>query len=95
MEAFEQEQILAQQAGYVCRYDDYGEDDYDEEQPIAALFARRESSGREGTIRIDQPQRNNSPSSPHVLKMPQPEPSVATVRLNRDDDGESFGSGID
>lgn len=88
MEAFEQEKILAQQEGYVCRYDDYGEDDYDDE-PIAASFTRRE-----GTIRIDQPQRNNNQSSPHVLKLPQPETVKATVRLNRDDEEESFGSGI-
>lgn len=93
MEAFEQEKILAQQEGYVCRYDDYGEDDYDDE-PIAATFPRHEIPTRQGTIRIDQPQRSTSPSQPHVLKMPQSEPSTASVRIARDDDDESFGSGI-
>jgi stage V sporulation protein G len=93
MEAFEQEKILAQQEGYVCRYDDYGEDDYDDE-PIAAPFTRREAPGREATIRIDQPQRAAGPSSPHVLKMPQPESEPATVRITRDEQDESFGSGI-
>lgn len=93
MEAFEQEKILAQQEGYICRYDDYGEDDYDDE-PITTTFTRREFPSREGTIRIDQPQRSTSPSQPHVLKMPQSEPSTATVRITRDDEEESFGSGI-
>jgi stage V sporulation protein G len=93
MEAFEQEKILAQQEGYICRYDDYGEDDYDDE-PIAATFTRRESTSREGTIRIDQPQRFTSPEPPHVLKMPQTESPTANVRIARDDDEEAFGSGI-
>lgn len=93
MEAFEQEKILAQQAGYVCRYDDYGEDDYDDE-PISATLPRREAPGREGTIRIDQPQRCEGPAEPHVLKMPQSEPVRASVHLSHNDD-ESFGSGID
>lgn len=94
MIAFEQEKILAQQAGYVCRYDDYGEDDYDEE-PIAATLPRREAPGRDGTIRIDQPQRCEGPAEPHVLKMPQSEPARASVHLSHHEDNESFGSGID
>ncbi len=94
MVAFEQEKILAQQAGYVCRYDDYGEDDYDEE-PIAATIPRREAPGREGTIRIDQPQHGEGPAEPHVLKMPQSEPARASVHLSHHEDNESFGSGID
>ncbi len=56
MEAFEQEKILAQQPNYICRYDDYGEDDFDDEQPIAASFARRDN-----THRIDQPHRETQP----------------------------------
>lgn len=94
MEAFEQEKILAQQAGYVCRYDDYGEDDY-EDEPIAATIPRREAPGREGTIRIDQPQRCEGPAEPHVLKMPQSEPTRASVHISHNEDNESFGSGID
>lgn len=94
MEAFEQEKILAQQEGYICRYDDYGEDDYDDE-PIAATIPRREAPAREGTIRIDQPQRCEGPEEPHVLKMPQSEPARASVHLSHNDDNESFGSGID
>ena len=93
MVAFEQEKILAQQAGYVCRYDDYGEDDY-EDEPIAATIPRREAPGREGTIRIDQPQDCEGPAEPHVLKMPQIESQTASMRITRDDEDESFGSGI-
>jgi hypothetical protein len=89
MEAFEQEKILAQQEGYICRYDDYGEDDYDDE-PIAARLVRRDAT----TLRIDQPGHNSNAAAPHVLKMPQAENSKANVRLSRNDDDESFGSGI-
>ncbi len=96
MEAFEQEKILATQPGYICRYDDYGEDDYvEDDQPLAANFSvRRDAPGREGTIRIDQPQRSSGPAQPHVLKMPQADESRATVRMNHNDEDESFGSGV-
>lgn len=86
MEAFDQELILAKQPGYVCRYDDYGEDDYDDE-PIS--FTRRET-----THRIDQPERTEGPFEPHVLKMPQIGQMTATVRISRDEEDESFGTGI-
>ena len=88
MQAYEQEIVLAQQPGYICRYDDYGEDDYDDE-PVATQFTRRDT-----THRIDQPLCNDSPSQPHVLKMPQADDAKATVRIRHDVDEESFGSGI-
>ena len=89
MESYEQEIVLAQQPGYICRYDDYGEDDYDDD-PIPPQFARRDST----TLRIDQPAHNSGAAAPHVLKMPQSENVKANVRLSRNDDDESFGSGI-
>ena len=88
MEAYDHELVEAKQPGYICRYDDYGEDDYDDE-PITTL------SHRDVVHRIDPAARNaSSPSQPHVLKMPQTDASKATVRLSRDEDDESFGSGI-
>ena len=88
MEAYDHELVEAQQPGYICRYDDYGEDDYDDE-PMTAL------SHRDVVHRIDPAARNGgSPSQPHVLKMPQADSPKATVRLSRDEDDESFGSGI-
>ncbi len=89
MEAFEQEKILAQQEGYICRYDDYGEDDYDDE-PLTATFTRRE-----GTIRFDRPQHAEGPAEPHVLKMPQTDSVMASLHHGDGDDRESFGSGVD
>ncbi len=89
MESYEQEIVLAQQPGYICRYDDYGEDDYDDE-PAAPQFVRREAS----TFRIDQPGHNAGAAAPHVLKMPQSENIKANVRLSHNEDDESFGSGI-
>jgi len=94
MQAYEQEIVLAQQPGYICRYDDYGEDDYDDES-MPTQFTRRDT-----THRIDQPLCNDSPSQPHVLKMPQADDAKATVRIHQgadgdaDEDEESFGSGI-
>ena len=89
MEAYEQELILAQQPNYICRYDDYGEDDYDDEQPLTTQFTRRDTNHR-----IDQPLCGSSgPAQPHVLKMPQVDPPNATIRLSHEDD-ESFGSGV-
>jgi stage V sporulation protein G len=89
MEAYEQELVLAQQPNYICRYDDYGEDDYDDDQPMTTQFARRDT-----THRIDQPARTHTgPAQPHLLKMPQTDMSNATIRLSHDED-ESFGSGV-
>ena len=89
MEAYEQEIVLAQQPGYICRYDDYGEDDYDDE-PVTPQFIRRDAT----TLRIDQPGQNSGATAPHVLKMPQADNAKANVRLSHIDDDESFGSGI-
>ena len=90
MEAYEHEIVLAQQPEYICRYDDYGEDDYDDEQPLTAQFTRRDT-----THRIDQPARDGSSASqPHVLKMPQADMAKASLRLSSGEDDESFGSGV-
>ena len=90
MEAYEQEILLSQKPDYICRYDDYGEDDYDDGQPLTTQFTRRDT-----THRIDQPDRsgNSGPSQPHVLKMPQADMANATIRLSQEGD-ESFGSGV-
>jgi stage V sporulation protein G len=95
MEAFEQEKILAQQEGYVCRYDDYGEDDYYDDPPMTTPFTRRDEPHREATIRIDQPQRSEGPATPHVLKMPAIAPDTVNARRGFENSEESFGSGID
>jgi stage V sporulation protein G len=89
MQAYEQEIVLAQQPGYICRYDDYGEDDYDDE-PVTPQFARRDAT----TFRIDQPKHNSGAAPPHLLKMPHADNAKANVRLNCNEDDESFGSGI-
>lgn len=36
LEAYEEELIKAQQPGYVCTYDDYGDDDYDADEYVAS-----------------------------------------------------------
>lgn len=88
MEAFDQELILAKQPGYICRYDDYGEDDYDDE-PISATFTRRDTNHR-----IDQPAQADGLSEPHLLKMPQSGQAASTFRIRGEEDDESFGLGV-
>ena len=58
LKAFDEELILAQQPGYICRYDDYGEDSYaesdwdsQEDQTPSVVPLRAESSG--STHRIE------------------------------------------
>lgn len=98
LEAFEEEKILAKKPGYICTYDDYGED------RVAALKHDHEidskpapktqtlSDGR--NIRIDQPEsspaageKSATPSRPHHLDPPEP-----TVRSIEEDD--DFGAGV-
>lgn len=89
LESFEREKILAKKDGYVCTYDDYGED------RIAAARSRDgESGGR--SIRIDSPtgeQRRidsaqTESSRPHHLASPEQEKSSTSP------DETTFGAGL-
>ncbi len=84
LEAFEQEKIAAASPGYVCRYDDYGEnsnsldDDYDD-APAPEAYPRRRVEGR--TAAPQQPHRQPTKGRHPVAR-----------KSSRDLD---FGEGID
>ena len=94
MEAFQEEQIKARQPGYVCTYDDYGEENYadiSELEPARPAFAG--TVGNEGSVhRIESG--NGAVSAPHLNSIPDPRP-VERVAAGRHGDGdEGFGAGI-
>jgi stage V sporulation protein G len=91
MEAFREEQVKASQPGYVCTYDDYGEDnfaDLSEFEVPRPVFA-----GSDGTVhRIESG--NGAVNAPHHSPLPETrtrEPAIAG-RAGEPDDG--FGAGI-
>ena len=62
MQAFAEEQVKATLPGYICTYDDYGEDGFAvlDESELANEVVQREFQGR--TLRLDTPE--VTPSSP-------------------------------
>lgn len=98
LQAFDEELILAQQPGYICRYDDYGEDSYadsdwespaDEAPSIVPL--RAEVSGQ--THRMEPAA--GSPAGPHQGVSHSPQPREIAGRIPREPAGhDEFGDGI-
>lgn len=91
LEAFEKEKVLAKQPGYVCTYDDYGED------RIARLKKRPDQSRPSGAVyRIDDAHHEhrrkdasqNNVNRPHHLSPPGTE-----SQLNHRD-RDAFGEGV-
>jgi stage V sporulation protein G len=104
MEAYHDEQIRASQPGYVCTYDDYGEESYadlSECEPARPVYAG--SVGGNGSVhRIEAG--NGAVNSPHIDSLPESrrvERAVAanfgyareTARAGENEEG--FGAGID
>jgi len=98
MEAYQDEQIKARQPGYVCTYDDYGEDNYAEipefEAPRPVYAGAVGSAGsvhriEPGNGAINVPHLNSVPASREVEH-------VAAGRNGRAGEGdEGFGAGIE
>ncbi len=100
LEAFENEKVMAKQPGYVCTYDDYGEDRIAtvKRSTKQADTVAEQPAGSEGrTIRIDGPEgqqrridipTGETASRPHHLdKRDEAKESVG-------DSDESFGAGV-
>lgn len=86
IQAFREEQIKAQQPGYICSYDDYGEDNFAILEDEAVVPRTRRTVGAPDSVhRIDSATNGPTPS-PH-LAAPRP-----TSRVGADQEG--FGSGI-
>jgi stage V sporulation protein G len=100
MEAFREEQVRASQPGYVCTYDDYGEEsfaDLSELEP-ASRTSFAGSIGQPGAVhRIESG--NGTISAPHHNSVPGPrepqlQPLAAGARGRSGDGDEGFGAGI-
>lgn len=106
LEEFEVELIRSKEPGYVCTYDDYGEEHYatlkepydeglDEavRQPAAQAARNGDlSTGREGRHRIEPAQEQPGPPHHHVAASLPRETATANHSLQSDDD--SFGAGL-
>lgn len=87
IQAFREEQVKAQQPGYICSYDDYGEDNFAALEDEAAPPRYRRTVGSPDSVhRIDQPV-NGLGGAPHHSG----QRSSSTVGSERE---EGFGSGI-
>ena len=88
LQAFSQEQVLAQQPGYVCRYDDFAEEEYDvREEWSEAAVVPQEPPG-DAKPRIEPA---TGRKGPIIVQCRALRCSVATVTAADDD---AFGEGI-
>lgn len=106
LKAYQDEKVSAQQDGYVCRYDDFGEEDYARLSPQEAEFEETiplETSGSESTqirknnqiLRIDSAERAEETNQPHHNSSEVPEPDKVSSNENEPrSKGDTFGSGI-
>lgn len=93
MEAYRDEQIRAQQPGYVCTYDDYGEENYADLSEFEPLECR--GVGAPGSVhRIESG--NGSVGSPHLdpADLNGQSASVGSRGQRRGERDEGFGAGI-
>lgn len=87
LQAYAQEQVLAQQPGYVCRYDDFGEEEFDaREEWTEATVTREEIPG--------DAQRRIEPAGAHEGPHQRANSHTAAQRAGAGNDEESFGAGI-
>jgi stage V sporulation protein G len=98
MEAFAEEQIKARQPGYICTYDDYGEESYaeiSEFEPARPDYAGR--VGGPGSVhRIESG--NGTVNAPHLSAVSESREveRVSAGRNGRSGEGdEGFGAGIE
>jgi stage V sporulation protein G len=95
MDAFQDEQIKARQPGYVCTYDDYGEEsfaDVSELEPARPVYAG--TVGDEGSVhRIESG--NGSVNAPHLASIPESRPVQPVAAGRHADREEGFGAGIE
>jgi len=92
MEAFREEQVRASQPGYVCTYDDYGEDsiaDLSDFQPAPTVVL-----SSSGTVhRIESG--NGSLNGPHLSPLPERRDAERIIAGHRAGDGDDgFGAGV-
>lgn len=106
IKAYQQEKISAEKEGYICRYDDFGEEDFARLSPSAEEFdsappvqtEKSESTTirkNNQTFRIDSGTQTQDSSQPHHTPANQPEAEKISSNENEPRSrGDSFGSGI-
>lgn len=92
MDAFRDEQVRARQPGYICTYDDYGEDNYAELSELETAEPVHSSSAVMHRVENG----SSAPNAPHLIvtgesEVPQMAGSSAR-RMSEGDDG--FGAGV-
>ncbi len=94
LESWEKEKVLAKQPGYICTYDDYGED------RIAKLKTPSRTTTRSGAVlRFDAPTSGvDAPpadaSRPHVLDVPTTPRTITAEQTWESGFDEGFGVGV-
>ena len=96
IKAFEEELIRAEQPGYKCTYDDFGEEDfatiYEEEVEAAP---RKQNAPEDGTSRHVEPATNQPVGSgPHTLHAEKQAKHSTTIKADSADNEDNFGAGI-
>jgi len=106
LKAYQEEKISAQKEGYICRYDDFGEEDFARLSPFEDAFEGTpplEKSNQESrqirknnqTFRIDSAEHAQESKRPHHTPVDQSEPDKVSSDKNASRSrGDSFGSGI-
>jgi stage V sporulation protein G len=87
LQAFSQEQVLAQQPGYVCRYDDFAEEEYDAREEWSESPVLRQELPKDAQRRIEPA---TGPEGPHHRAASR----TAVQRVAAAADDDAFGAGI-
>lgn len=106
LKSYQNEKVSAQQEGYVCRYDDFGEEDYARLSPFEENVAENsedESADTESIpirknnqiFRIDAAEHSQEVSRPHqITNDPDKSDKVSAEENESRSGGDAFGSGI-
>lgn len=81
LQAYEQELQLFQQPGYICKYDDYGENDVPQKSSASTAISGKELTNSQ-SLRVDQPQQNSKPHQP------------SRQQLSESESTDDFGAGL-
>jgi stage V sporulation protein G len=103
IEAYEQELVRSKEPGYLCTYDDYGEEHYatlrepfEEEYSPPRIVRTDESSHRIEPAAADSvPQHHNAPANPRYNTVAHQGAHHGARQTARADQDDSFGAGIE
>ncbi len=91
MDAFRDEQVKASQPGYVCTYDDYGEDSFADLSEFEA--PRPVYAGSDGSVRRIETG-NGTVNAPHHTPVPESRTREPAVAGRAGESDEGFGAGL-